>query len=181
MAHFVCIFLNRSTTTHPQLTLWVLLMVIFGIFVNCFWSYLLVDLFNWFLLVFSIYSFSAKWVFLKWVFGVFCSFSAKWVFLKWVFFIDQWHGYSRWISTTSWTKIRRGSRRIHRPFLHISPDLDDVHRPFLRIPYTILERKKNEEEKKRSVLFLYFFKKKQILILATWVRIRWLKIYNFPF
>jgi hypothetical protein len=47
------------------------------------------------------------------------------------------------------------------PDLAGSLDLDDVHRPFLRIPYTVYNiRKKKNEEKNRSVPFLYVFLKK---------------------
>jgi hypothetical protein len=50
-------------------------------------------------------------------------------------FVDRWCGYSRRISTTSWTKIRRGSCRIHRPFLQISTTYTGPS--FLRILYTV--------------------------------------------
>jgi uncharacterized protein with PhoU and TrkA domain len=56
-------------------------------------------------------------------------------------------------STTSWTKIRRGSRRIRCR----SSDT------YIRISYTILGRKK--ERKKRTYLFSFFKKK---MHLATW-------------
>jgi hypothetical protein len=156
------VFFSQQTTTHPHPDarlerqhpkklvfvvgdgeeasgLLVLLMVIFGLFVNIF--------FLSFLLVPGVVGFF--WCFLL-ILGQMGIFEVG-------IFVDRWRGYSRRISTTSWTKIRRRSRRIHRPFLQIlpdlagytgpfsrSPDLDDVHRPFLRIPYTILERKKKK-------------------------------------
>jgi len=43
-----------------------------------------------------------------------------------------------------------------------SPDLDDIHRPFLRIPYTVYNiRKKKKMKKKRTDLFfscIFFLK-----------------------
>jgi hypothetical protein len=69
----------------------VLLMVIFGLFVTFFWSFLLVvgvvGLFWCFLLILGQMD----------IFGV-------------GIFVDRWRGYSRRISTTSWKKIWHGSR-----------------------------------------------------------------------
>jgi hypothetical protein len=76
--------------------LWVLLMVIFGLLVNFFWSFLLVA-------------------------GV----------------VDFW--ISTTSSTTIWTKIWRGSRWIHGPFIQISPDLTG---PFSRSRWISPERRK---------------------------------------
>jgi hypothetical protein len=125
-------------------------MVIFGLFVK-FFVLFISRRSSWFLFC----SFSAKWVFLKWLFDVFCSFSAKWVF-----------------SSIGGVGILAGSRR--RVGRRSGVDLAgytgpfSVYRPFLRIPYIVYNiRKKKEMKKKRTDRYLFFscifffFKKKK--------------------
>jgi hypothetical protein len=76
---------------------------------------------------------------------------------------SYWHGYSRRISTMSWTKIRRGSHQMHRPSQEIQWDI----RMYVYIVYDIRKKKKKKtkrEKKNRSISFFPFFFKKKILI-----------------
>jgi hypothetical protein len=113
-------------------------MVIFGLFVNFFGSFLLV----------------------AGVVGLFCYFLL--ILGQMGIFVDWWRGYSRQPSPDLDDDLDEDPARISLDTRALSPDLagsPDLASPFSRSRWILPERKKTEEEKNISisVLFLYFF------------------------
>jgi hypothetical protein len=118
-------------------------MVIFGLFVNFFWSFLLVSgvvgFFCCFLLIIGQMG----------IFGV-------------GIFVDRWRGYSCRPSPDLDDDLDEDPAWISPDTQALSPDLaglPDLAGPFSRSRWISPERKKTEEEKNISIsiLFLYFF------------------------
>jgi hypothetical protein len=116
-------------------------MVIFCLFVNFFFVLFVSRRSSWFLFVFSAHSRPNGYF---WS-GYFRR-SVAWVFSPASLDLED--------------ELDEDPARISPDTPALSLDLTGsrrIHRPFLRIPYTILERKKNEEEKNKSISVLFFF------------------------